>query len=566
MTFDGLLQRSLHHSDRAAAVAPGLVTFLEHAPFSPLPTGRVAAQIHAAGAPGEMISAAFSLQAGASAVELILEASEAASQSAVIPAELIELYVVHIWDQAGIALYQGQRRAVPELLLKDENGPLKDAYQRTCSHRKHFYRRGPYYRASDVRLCGAVRASLRAGERKQFWISVKIPDKASPGIYEGYVHLSVAAGESSCDERLPLRLEILPIHLADPQQDLFLWYKGTLDCRRPQHYVSEQTMRAQLQDIHDHGFTSISLGPAAQEYLQAAIEIARSVGFNRNLLLEGPFDQRHSKLRFGELRPIYYLSDKLDLPRFASSTRHHFRNWKFARAAGATSMCSLMRRDFARRLLDEQDIGHAPDIFNYYLPSNLNYFRMHAAFPELRNHKTYYYWQCHMEKPNLHRVLAGLFLWKSKADGIAPYCYQHRPKFPNSTFNDFDEWEPGYFFGPEKRQFKDHMSTYPAAAGSIPTLQWKGLSAGLYDLRYLVTLEAALQKASSTGSESLARKAQEIRAEVERFLGRISLHTIAILDEQEAEPYPGIEPAEYAEFRQRIAQALANLQPQVEAA
>ena len=40
---------------------------------------------------------------------------------------------------------------------------------------------------------------------------------------------------------------------------------------------------------------------------------------------------------------------------------------------------------------------------------------------------------------------------------------------------------------------KDHLATYPARRGSVPTLQWKGLSAGLYDLRYLETL-AELQR------------------------------------------------------------------------
>jgi len=559
VTYDGVQQDGVRFPDRAIRVQPRALIFHEHLPFAPLPTGRILEELRTAGAPGEMISASFSVEASEH-VELSLQVSELATEQGALP---VELHLVHIWDQAGIGLYQSDRQPVAELLLKSDREPLSDGYQAACGHKRHFYRRGNYYRAPDARLSGEVSATLRAGEKKQFWISAKLPDNATPAIYHGFVSVSLTT-ESSREEHLPLRLEILPIHLAEPPQDLFLWYKGVLDCRLPQHYVSESIMRAQLQDIRDHGFTSISLGQVSPEYLQGAIDIARAVGFRRNVLLEGPFDRRYSGLRFGELRPIYYLSDKLDLRRFSFSTRHHFRNWKFARAAGGASMCSLMRRDFSRRLLDDQDIGHAPDIFNYYLPSNLDYFRMHAAFTELRNHKTYYYWQCHMEKPDLHRVLAGLFLWKSKADGIAPYCYQHRPRFPNSAFNDFDEWEPGYFFGPENRPFKDHMSTYPAAAGSIPTLQWKGLSAGLYDLRYLVTLQAVLDKALAAGSKSLARRAAEMRAEVERFLGRISLHTIAILDEQNAEPYRDIQPAEYEQFRRMMAEALLELTPQTQ--
>ena len=537
------------------------ISVLEHQPFAPSSTGHSITELHAAAAPGEMASLSFSLQAADSAVELTLQASDAMNGSAAVP---IELYVVHTWEQAGIGLYQSAAQLVAELLLKDDRQPLRDSYRPGCGHRRHFYRRAPHYQPPDIRLRGEVCTTLQAGQRKQFWVSAKVPGDASPGVYLSTISISALTPESRIVRQLPLRLEILPIRLAEPAQDLFLWYKGTLDCRHPQHYVPEHILRAQLQDIYDHGFTSVSLIEASPEYLQPAIDIANAIGFRRNLLLEGPFHQGYRKLSFGKLQPIYYLSDKLDIPRYVHSTRHHFRNWRLARAAGAASMSSLISQQFARRLLDNRDIGHAPSIFSFYLPTNLDYFRAFAAFPELRNYTTYYYWKCHMEKANLHRVLAGVFLWKSKADGIAPYCYQHRPKFPNSAFNDFDEWEPGYFFGSEQRPFKDHMSTYPAAEGSIPTAQWKGLSAGLFDLRYLATLEAALQTASKSGGGPLLRAADEIRREVDRFLSRINLRTIAILDEHEAEPYADIQPEEYARFRALVAHALVDLQQHME--
>ena len=561
------------HPPAASASAPdsgsgsGPILVLEHTPFSPSPTGRQVEELSAFAAPGEMVSLSFSLAsittaATGSPVELTLRSSDAISGASTIPASQIEIHAVHTWAQAGIGLYQSQPQQVAELLLKSDHEPLVDSYQHYCGHWRHFFRRKPYYRAPQVRTRGDVSVILQPGEQRQFWVSIKVPPDASPGLYAGVVMISAVSRETQTSVQIPLKLEVLPLQFVEPEQDLFLWYKGTLDCRRPQHYVSPEVMRAQLQDIYDHGFTSLSLIEAAPEFLQHAIDIANEIGFQRNVLLEGPFDHRYRRLKFGNLRPIYYLSDKLDMPRFAFTARHHFRNWKYARAARGATMCSLMQQKFSRRLLDERDIGHAPTIFNYYLPFNLDYFRAHATFPELRNHKTYYYWQCHMEKPNLHRVLAGLFLWKSKADGIAPYCYQHRPKSPNSAFNDFDEWEPGYFFGPENRPFKDHMTTYPAASGSIPTVQWKGLSAGLYDLRYLVTLDAAMQKASGTGSDSL-RATAEIRGEIDRFLARITLHTINLLAEHEPEPYADIRSEDYADFRRLMIQGLTYLQPRI---
>jgi len=547
---------------RSGVLSRPEVIALEHPAFTPVASGRRLRELHAVCAAGEATSLSFSLRAGDGPLDVTLAVCDAESQSSGLPSIPLDLYRVHLWEQAGIGLYQSRSRRVAELLLKSENEPLADAYERSCGHSGHFHRRGNYYVPPNVRLQGEVHATLKPDEPHQFWLSAKIPGDALPALYSGTI--SITSPGTRSIEPIPICIEVRPVRLMEPAQDLFLWYKGTLDCRRPQHYVSERIMRAQLQDIYDHGFTSISLIEALPEYLQPALEIANEVGFHRNVLLEGPFHRGYRKLKFGNLHPIYYLSDKLDVPRFAFSTRHHFRNWRFAQAAKSESMCSLMRQEFSRRLLDDHDIGHAPGIFNFYLPTNLDYFRAHAAFPELRNHKTYYYWQCHMEKPNLHRVLAGLFLWKTKADGIAPYCYQHRPRFPNSAFNDFDEWEPGYFFGPERRPFKDHMTTYPAAEGSIPTVQWKGLSAGLFDLRYLATLEAALAKAAASGDQSLMRDAQEVQGEVDRFLNRISLHTITILDDQDPEPYAGIHAEEYAQFRTLMSQALVDLQPRAE--
>jgi hypothetical protein len=164
-----------------------------------------------------------------------------------------------------------------------------------------------------------------------------------------------------------------------------------------------------------------------------------------------------------------------------------------------------------------------------------------------------------MEKPNVHRVLAGLYLWKSKADGIAPYCYQHLPKPPFSPFDDFDEWEPNSYIGAVRRPFKDHMTTYPAKSGSIQTLQWEGIADGIYDLRYLITFEAELKRVEQNCSDAIRRFINEARAKAERFLKRISLKEVNITSETNSEPYQEIEPEEYMSFREQLARDIITL-------
>jgi hypothetical protein len=164
-----------------------------------------------------------------------------------------------------------------------------------------------------------------------------------------------------------------------------------------------------------------------------------------------------------------------------------------------------------------------------------------------------------MEKPLVHRVLAGAYLWRSGAAGIAPYCYQHLPIAPNSPFDDFDEWEPGFQVGAERRPFKDHMTTYPAHGGVIPTLQWKGLSDGITDLRYLTTLDALVKRAETAGSDDTRRRASAARDRVGAFLDRVSLTDIDIVSDTTRVPYSGIAPSAYRAFRESMARDAVEL-------
>lgn len=504
-----------------------------------------------------MVSLSFSLSAR-QATDLELTAADLESTVGVIPKSCISLFIVKVWEQAGIGVYQSAPARVAELLLKDDRVGLGDGYSRRgrCRHWKHLLRASQIYQPPDVRLKGAAGTKLDSNERKQIWVSVRVPPNATPGIYDGYVEAK-SMEQTPRTKRLSLQFEVLPIKLLQPEQDLFIWYKGTLDCNWPQHYLSEEAFREQLQDIYDHGFRSISLNEREPEQLQHAINIADSIGFNRNILLTAPYPDRFSKIDFKHFKPIYYISDEIDA-RAGDLIRDHIEKWNGIKSSGGQSMSSLVRQTFARRFFDKGDIGCAPDLLSYYLPANLSYFRAHSEFPKLQEPKTYYYWQSHMEKPDVHRVLAGLYLWKSRADGIAPYCYQHLPKPPFSPFNDFDEWEADDV-GTARHSFKDHMTTYPARSGSIPTLQWKALADGIYDLRYLITLDSTLKRVEDSASEEVKLFSNEARLRIERFLKRISLDEICITSETNPAPYPGITSEEYARFREQMARDIVVL-------
>jgi len=337
-----------------------------------------------------MLSLSFSLSASEPIPDLELTPSGLESKSDFIPKSCVSLFIVKVWEQAGIGVYQSAAVRVAELLLKDDRTPFRDGYTRRgrCRHWKHLLHASRIYEPPDVRLEGDACTTLGCNESKQIWVSVKVPADAAPGIYNGYIEAK-SGGQERTTKRLELQLEVLPIKLLQPEQDLFIWYKGTLDCNWPQHYLREEVFRAQLQDIYDHGFRSISLNEYRPERLQQAVNIAQSIGFNRNILLTAPYPERFSKIDFKHLMPIYYISDEIDA-RDQAFIRDHIEKWNRIKSADGQTMSSLLRQTFAKHFFDQDDIGCAPEILSYYLPANLHYFLVHSEFQKPPECNIYY--------------------------------------------------------------------------------------------------------------------------------------------------------------------------------
>jgi hypothetical protein len=363
------------------------------------------------------------------------------------------------------------------LLVSDDRVALRGRYVPFCGHLRHLHHlrhRPHFYRGPWMPYAGGAATTLVAGEKKPIFVTVRIDSAVPPGRYDGAIELN--AGDVTAS--LPLSIDVTPVVLREPPQLRMLWYLGTLDCRRPRHCVDEATFRAQLLDIRDHGFNAISLHETQRPLLRRACVIARAIGFS-DVVLEAPYAEGLVPDDLVGLRLIGYVSDEPDR-RGEAAVALHRQHMRAAGALGATTMTSLVQESFARRFTAD-DLGRRPDLVSLYFPRNRAYFRSHAAFPEFRQSSTLYYWLVNLPDPNVHRALAGLYLWKSQAAGISPYCYQHLPPYPGSPWDD-DRDPDG-----ELRQ----MVTYPASpgtAGSIPTLRWEALADGIADLRYVMTV------------------------------------------------------------------------------
>jgi len=538
--------------------------FLKHFAYTREPVDCRIDALVGAGAPGETVTLSFSMLAEEACNLIEVTSSALKSSLKTLDLHCVDLHIVKIWEQSGLGIYQSDGVMVPELLLKDDRIELKDGYRRKFKRLRHIMEPFWLYEPPQVRLYGPVCTSMQPGQSKQVIVSIRIPPDALSGHYAA----ELIVKEDGKISTLSIGLEVYPISLVQARQDAMIWFKGSLDWRDRQHYVPEKIFRRQLEDIYNTGFRSVSINETDTSLTQRAIDIAEQIGFNRHLLIFWPRSNDLHKLRFRKATPVYFISDELDLQikqchgqgvQEHPQVKAHMLTASAAKQVAGKTLVTVYIEPNAREL-SKQLVLDAVDVQSYYLPKNTEHIFFRSQFEQMRKSDAYYYWPAHMEKPDLHRVLAGLYLWKSGVEGIQPYCYQHLPQYPFSAYNDFDESEPNTDLEDEPRSFRDHLSTYPSKDGPIPTLQWLGMREGLTDLRYLNTLDLALERVESISSGGAGARAAAIREIMEKFLDRIDLRSISINSEFDPQPYPHIQSHEYHEFRKFCALSIIQLQ------
>lgn len=473
-----------------------------------------------------------------------------------------DLYIVKTWESAGVGIYQSHSMLVEELLLKDDRINLHDGYKKEVNSWKEIFKPIWFYQGPKLPEHAELRTSLGKGDTKIIFLRTTVSEKAGAASYQKCLKFTINGGNVI---ELPVTVEVLSCKLLEPDRTFFIWYKGRLDRKCPQHYLPEKTYKLQLQDIKAHGFDTISICEVDTLLAQRAIDIAEEVGFEQVVLV--PPLPELSKLTFKHAKPIIYVSDELDMhlefpgnEKPESLIEYHRLNWQRAQTIGASTMASVLSSSFVKRFERTDDIGCAPEFISVYLNRNREYIQFAKQLSATMPGRLLFYWQCYMEKPNLNRVLAGAYLWKTGAEGISPYCYQHMPVYPNSPFDDFDEWEPDFHESGIDRPFKDHMTTYPAQEAIIPTLQWEALRDGIIDYRFWYTLDHLIEQFSNSENKEAADLASAAQTRRDGTLSRIDMTSIRINSETEIEPYDEIDTYEYDEFRSQLRNDIAALQ------
>ncbi len=409
--------------------------------------------------------------------------------------------------------------------------------------RTNYYGRGRTFHYVPDFFLDFDAADCPAGETTGFWVSLRVPEDATPGEYHGTVTVSADGFERT----IAVDLVVHPFELADlPGRARYLY----LDTGRWRN-MSDAQVLAEIADVRDHGYESIPLAAAGDmivegghivdfrlaDYAERMIHLAQEGGF------EGPFG-------FWTGRFPEHVRARLELPEDA--LEGYADTWPPAVAAGTIEAQRELREAVTAAGIEEPFII-AIDEPGYWKEGSPERYAWDMAVagesgwetycttstppPDQRGlHVTYHcYGGGHMYRDPEHareivevthehgqqcwyyctgsysgqignmlrnRYLAGFMFFRCGADGTASWTFQ-RPR--GNAFDDFRLDERG------NERTGQPCTTYPDPRNpglSLDTPHWEGLRQAWYDHRYAATLQQLIDAARERDPQT-ADAAQE---------------------------------------------------------
>lgn len=489
--------------------------------------GEKGGAIRIVAAMGEIESASIVVSADREIPEFTLAVGDLVSKSGDrIPAGNFDPYVIKVWYQNGNAwwnyFHDVGLKLVPELLLRDEN-LIKVDEKEVANFVRVNNPKGVEWRwvspphAIDPGFKSAVEpvfdapslmpAKIEKGKYKQFWINVKVPGDAKPGLYEGNIAL-VANGKKACD--VPVKLRVLPFALPDPKTYydlksdfyamLYVCSTGNIDVfmRRNggDRQNAEKKLMARLKMQASYGYTDALYlgyrpGRIGEEQTVRQLEMAKEAGMRTDPFFEC-FHATHGSTAADEAPPENVYRARRDI-RIAGDFLHKLlghRNfwpaggeepglgsilkfrpvWKEVHKAGYNLMCNGQDRSSVGGFNDELRVhGGIADA-------------SHARFSHAVKGKIGNYAGPHNgpENPEYMRRRHGMSLYKKDFDMTYNYDWCE---------GDWNDLRGAYRI----------TAVYETRDGFVSTTQWEGMREAIDDIRYSTLLLQLAEEAYAYG-------------------------------------------------------------------
>jgi len=523
-------------------------------------------------APGEFEPGSFVLYAGdAEEGPLRVTATPLRnSEGAPLAGAELDIRIVKRWYQAsfGDKGDKSLRYLTPELLVYDDKlvrtegednfvRAANDEYIKTSGAGMNIRRQVIPVEDFPVRDAKTLQPlTIAAGSNRQFWVTLHTPKGSMPGMYSA--EIAVQRGDRVVLS-LPVSVELLPIALAQPALEVSIYYRGQLDRNLPYGSISaevksEAQYLADLRNMKAHGINSPTIYQRYESgLLKRVLQLWEDAGlapenlYYLGLTVVGNNDGIVPKSLGRNVGDVIKLAQQSGVDQVYFYARdealgdglvYQFPFWDAVRDAGGKILAAGWQTN-ADRPGNFDVTGGNEDIF-----ACLGTLRREEAERwHAKGRKIYSYQNPTggYEVPETWRRNYGLLLWQKDFDGAIPYAYQ--------------DGEGRIWFDFDSRKNRDLAFTYPTVDEPVDTLQWEGFREGVDDLRYLNTLQLALDSASGDAADAARAWLAELKNSV---LARADLDAVRAQMVAHILSLQGAPKANWAITQHSVAAAAAN--------
>jgi len=424
----------------------------------------------------------FVITAGNSDISSIkIKISDFTFDKNIISSEKIDIKIVKPWYQSGESIHRGingQKRLVPELLLRNDN-----LIKVNNKHQVNLIRN--YNNFVDSKELKPFNIPKRTN--KQIWGTFHTDTNTPPGIYTGNILIEYTINNNILTTNLTMSTTVLPFNLKEPAVEYALYYLARLN-KQNKPVISSRSksisqIKHELLDMKKHGLTNVALdygrdknidGTANMLPFYQVANIAKNT-FNQTdfLFVDWHMENYNDKNLYKS--KLQLIKDTIEPLGYSNIYIYNFDE------APINKILSNKHT-----LVDAHELG----LKNFsatkpqYIPLLNNYFDIFVLHRDsMLSKKAAKYsgseiWayndpQAGEEKPALYRTAYGISLWLDYFSGSCNYAYQTG----QPGWNDWADpkWRP-------------HNMTYPTLSTPISTLQWEGWREGIDDSRYLQVL------------------------------------------------------------------------------
>ncbi|PJB67732.1 MAG: hypothetical protein CO096_15575 [Armatimonadetes bacterium CG_4_9_14_3_um_filter_66_14] len=332
-----------------------------------------------------------------------------------------------------------------------------------------------------------------ADTAQEFWLTVRVPDDAKPGVYKGTVTVRAAnAGKAE----LPVSVEVLPFRLRPNERPVGMyWYEGK---------VAGTPLRdAQVRDMVAHGMTTLTMGQLQPQIrnendklvldtaeLRTFLQDLKRLGINGPIpyataglmgqlkrAFPGKPDEGYDALYVEATSQLEVVSALADTPKLLYYPVDEIGNDE-ARGQKANHECALVAKvpgAVSYITVNNYAAGEKwGDTFDIWC-GNIVYTKEQESRLLARGKRYMRYGSAYLNDPRKTRASTGFGFYARGAEAMFYWHYQATVQDP---FNDLDGGS------------RDWCAAYPGPDGElIPTTDWEGIREGVDDMKYIATLK-----------------------------------------------------------------------------